>query len=59
MEDLFSYHKRYSFVPYKIVRKHEISEKNAKADTLKKIKSWLIFAMFNIIPSVANVYTKG
>jgi len=30
MEDLFSYHKRYGFVPYKIVRKHEISEKKRK-----------------------------
>ena len=30
MEDLFSYHKRNDFVPYKIVRKHEISEKTQK-----------------------------
>jgi len=27
---LFSYHKWYGFVPYKIVRKHEISEKTRK-----------------------------
>jgi len=30
MEDLFSYHKQYGFVQYKIIRKHVISEKTRK-----------------------------